>query len=83
MDEAVINILDDPMALSMTLKKQYENVQLKNAVLRQAEKDKMVQNEAAGLEIDETPQQSISTDGQDYTIDADTTDMEESKMETV
>ena len=56
MDEAVINILDDPMALSMTLKKQYENVQLKNAVLRQAEKDKMVQNEAAGLEIDETPQ---------------------------
>ena len=26
MDEAVINILDDPMALSMTLKKQYENV---------------------------------------------------------
>ena len=26
MDEAVINILDDPMALSMTLKKQYEDV---------------------------------------------------------
>ena len=30
MDEAVINILDDPMALSMTLKKQYEDVQIKN-----------------------------------------------------
>ena len=38
MDEAVINILDDPMALSMTLKKQYEDVQIKNSVLRAAEK---------------------------------------------
>ena len=63
MDEAVINILDDPMALSMTLKKQYEDVQNKNAILRQAEKEQIVENEAAGLEIDETPQQSISTDG--------------------
>ena len=30
MDEAVINILDDPMALSMTLKKQFDDVQNKN-----------------------------------------------------
>ena len=38
MDEAVINILDDPMALSMTLKKQYEDVQYKNSALRAVEK---------------------------------------------
>lgn len=41
MDEAVINILDDPMALSMTLKKQYEDVQNKNSVLRAAEKQQL------------------------------------------
>ena len=30
MDEAVINILDDPLALSMTLRNQYDQVQQKN-----------------------------------------------------
>lgn len=30
MDEAVINILDDPMALSMALRNQYDLVQKKN-----------------------------------------------------
>ena len=39
MDEAVINILDDPMALSMTLKKQYDDVQHKNEMLRAEEKE--------------------------------------------
>ena len=38
MDEAVINILDDPMALSMTLKKQFYDVQHKNQALRAVEK---------------------------------------------
>ena len=86
MDEAVINILDDPMALSMTLKKQYEDVQYRNAALRAAEKQQLMDNEAedededdeedAGkaeeVEVD-TPQQSISTSGQGYTLEPDET----------
>ena len=44
MDEAVINILDDPMALSMTLKKQFDDVQTKNAILRAQEKEQITQN---------------------------------------
>ena len=39
MDEAVVNILDDPRALSMTLKNQYDSVTNKNAQLREAERN--------------------------------------------
>ena len=39
MDEAVISILDDPMALSIKLKDQYDQVHARNAQLREAEKE--------------------------------------------
>ena len=82
MDEAVINILDDPKALSMTLKKQYDDVQHKNEMLRAEEKEQIKLNKAAGLETGEdTHQQSISTSGQGYTLEPDELSVEESKQE--
>ena len=38
MDENVISILDDPMALSMTLRNQYDQVQRKNQEMRRNQK---------------------------------------------
>ena len=35
MDEAIINILDDPMAVSIALRNQYDNVHSKNSKLRE------------------------------------------------
>ena len=41
MDSAVINILDDPMALSIALRNQFDEVQSKNQELRKQEKEKL------------------------------------------
>ena len=76
MDEATVNILDDPMALSFVLKKQYEDVLNKNSKLRHTEKNGL--NWVRNLELE--AQQSIgeSLEGQGYTIDAE--ELEESKV---
>jgi len=50
MDEATVNILDDPMALSFVLKKQYEDVLNKNAKLRHTEKNGL--NRVSNLELE-------------------------------
>jgi hypothetical protein len=50
MDEATVNILDDPMALSFVLKKQYEDVLNKNAKLRHTEKNGI--NQVRNLELE-------------------------------
>ena len=46
MDEAVINILDDPMALSIALRNQYDLVERKNQMLRQQEQAELQQEES-------------------------------------
>ena len=38
MDEAIINILDDPMAVSLALRNQYDNVHEKNQKQREMER---------------------------------------------
>ena len=73
MDEAVINILDDPMALSMALRNQYDLVQKKNQLLRQQEKEELQGNDDGDVQM---PQQSIQTvleSQEGYTLEQDET----------